>query len=147
MSTNKSVVILLSLLAFCISLVAWRNTPAEELRSQAPNGLAVVWTTGDRNVAERMLLMYVHASQRSKWFDKNLVIVWGPSAKLLAEDGELQAKVKAMQRDGVRFQACVACAKMYGVVQQLRDLGIEVKGMGAPLTKILQNDHWKVMTF
>lgn len=131
-----------------LCLFAYRlEAPAQEAPAKAPTRLAVVWTTGDRFVAERMLLMYVHASQRAKWFDENLVIVWGPSSKLLTEDEKLQAKVKAMQKAGVRFQACIACATMYGVVQQLRDLDIEVKPMGAPLTKLLQDDGWDVMTF
>jgi len=94
-----------------------------------------------------MALMYVHASQQRDWFDENLVIVWGPSARLLAADKNLQAKVKAMQDDGVKFQACVVCAELYGVSPKLRELGVEVKPMGAPLTGLLQDDGWDVLTF
>ena len=113
----------------------------------APTRLAVVWTSGDPDVAHKMTFMYVHASQKSDWFDENLVIVWGPSSKLLSEDEALQEKVKAMMEDGVRFQACQACADMYGVSPKLRELGIEVKYMGTPLTEMLQDDGWEVMTF
>jgi len=147
MSIRKQLLAVLAVLVVAATLSVWQRAPAQDTSVKEPTRLAVVWTTADRYVAERMLLMYVHASQRSKWFDENLVIVWGPSAKLLSEDKELQAKVNAMQQSGVRFQACIACANMYGVVQQLRDLGIEVKGMGAPLTKLLQDDGWKIMTF
>lgn len=146
MSSRKTILVSLAILTAAATGAVWQNAPAQEVVKE-PTRLAVVWTTADRYVAERMLLMYVHASQRSKWFDENLVIVWGPSAKLLTEDKELQTKVKAMQQSGIRFQACIACASMYGVVQQLRDLDIEVKGMGAPLTKLLQDDGWKIMTF
>lgn len=120
---------------------------AEEDGQDDPTRLAVVWTSGDADVAHKMALMYVHASQKRAWFDENLVIVWGPSARLLADNKELQAKVKAMQADGVRFQACVVCADMYGVSQALRELGVEVKPMGDPLTRLLQDDGWEVMTF
>ena len=42
-------------------------------------------------------------------------------------------------KDGVVFQSCIACANMYGVTPALRDLGIEVKPMGEPLTKRIQD--------
>lgn len=120
---------------------------AQNAAPEAKTRQAVVWTSADPDVAHRMVLMYMHASQTAHWFDENLVIVWGPSARLLAGDKDLQAKVKAMMKDGVRFQACVVCADMYGVAQTLRDMGIEVKGMGQPLSRLLQDDGWKVMTF
>ena len=120
---------------------------AQGAADDKPTRLAIVWTSGDADVAHKMALMYVHASQKRAWFDENLVIVWGPSARLLAGDKELQAKVKAMQDDGVRFQACVVCADMYGVSPTLRELGVEVKPMGEPLTRLLQDDGWQVMTY
>ncbi len=108
--------------------------------------LAVVWTSGDPEVAHRVCLMYTHAAAKNKWFDEVRLIVWGPSARLLAGDKDLQAKVKAMMKDGVVVQACVVCADSYGVADTLRALGIEVKAMGKPLTDILKSDH-KVLTF
>ena len=39
-----------------------------------------------------------------------------------------------MQKTGVVVEACVACAKKYGVVDAFKDLGIDVKPMGEPLT-------------
>jgi hypothetical protein len=122
--------------------VGAQNTTPETLTRQA-----VVWTSADPDVAHRMVLMYMHASQNAGWFDENLVIVWGPSARLLAGDKDLQAKIKAMMTDGVKVQACIVCADMYGVTQTLRDMGIEVKAMGQPLSMLLQDDGWKVMTF
>ncbi len=120
---------------------------AQDNSAKEPTRLAIVWTSGDPDVAHKMALMYVHASQKQSWFDENLVIVWGPSARLLSKDKELQAKVKSMMGDGVTFQACLACADMYGVAANLRDLGIDVKYMGQPLTRLLQDDGWKLMTF
>jgi len=108
--------------------------------------LAVLWTSGDPEVAHRVCLMYSHAAQTQKWFDHVTLIVWGPSARLLAADKDLQAKVKTMMKDGVRVQACVACADSYGVSERLRELGIEVKGMGPPLTGMLK-EGWKVLSF
>jgi len=130
-----------------MALATVRLVDAEDPGGKEPTRLAIVWTSGDPDVAHRMALMYTHASQKRGWFDENLVIVWGPSARLLAGDKDLQAKVKAMQDDGVTFQACVVCADMYGVTPALRELDVEVKPMGEPLTGLLQSDGWEVMTF
>jgi hypothetical protein len=108
--------------------------------------LAVLWTSGDPEVAHRVCLMYAHAAQKQKWFDRVVLIVWGPSARLLAADKDLQAKVTSMMKDGVKVQACVVCADSYGVSERLRELGLEVKPMGPPLTEMLKQG-WKVLTF
>ncbi len=108
--------------------------------------LVVVWTSGDPEVAHRVCFMYTHNAKKQKWFDEVILIVWGPSARLLAADKDLQVKIKAMMDDGVRLQACLACADSYGVTEQLRKLGIEVKYMGKPLTDMLKQ-NWKILTF
>ena len=51
-----------------------------------------------------------------------------------------------MMQDGMTVQACVACADSYGISGRLREMGLEVKGMGPPLTEMLK-DGWKVLTF
>jgi hypothetical protein len=111
-----------------------------------PSRLAVLWTSADPGVAHNVCFMYTGAAKRGKWFDEVQLIVWGPSAKLLAEDKKVQAAMKRLQNSGVQVRACIACAKNYGVVEELRALGIEVRGMGGPLTEILKSD-WKVLTF
>jgi hypothetical protein len=94
-----------------------------------------------------MCLMYTHAAKSAKWFDEVLLIVWGPSSRMLAADKDVEAKVKSMMDDGVVVQACVACADSYGVSDDLRAMGIEVKPMGKPLSDLLQSDDWKVISF
>ena len=136
--------VLICILSAC---AATHLASAQSAVGKQPTRLAIVWTSGDPDVAHKMALMYVHASQKRSWFGENLVIVWGPSSRLLAADKELQAKVKAMMEDGVTFQACLACADMYGVTPKFRELGIDVKYMGKPLTDLLQDDGWDVMTF
>ena len=119
---------------------------SQDVAASGASGLAVLWTSGDPEVAHRMCFMYTHAAKKAGWFDDVLLIVWGPSAQLLAADKDLQAKLQAMMGDGVQVQACIACADSYGVSDRLRGLGIEVKGMGKPLTDLLHSD-WKVLTF
>ena len=108
--------------------------------------LAVIWTSGDPEVAHRVCFMYTHNAKKQKWFDDVTLIVWGPSARLLAGDKDLQAKIKAMQDDGVKVQACQACTDSYGVTDQLRKMGIEVKYMGKPLTDYIRLG-WHILTF
>jgi hypothetical protein len=108
--------------------------------------LAILWSSGDADVAHKVCFMYTHAAKKAKWFDNVTLIVWGPSSRLLAGDKELQKKVKAMIDSGIVVQACVACANMYDVSDTLRELGVEVKPMGKPLSQMLQGD-WKMLTF
>jgi hypothetical protein len=93
-----------------------------------------------------MVLMYAHAAKTAGWFKEVLLIIWGPSAKMVSENLKIQEKLKAMQKDGVEIQACIACTTAYGVVDDLKKLNFEVKGMGKSLTIYLKNDA-KVLTF
>jgi len=94
-----------------------------------------------------MAFMYTYNPRRFKWGWKNVtLVVWGPSAKLLAADAELQEHVVEMKEKGVRLLACKKCSDMYGVSNDLRRLGIEVKYMGKPLTDYLRDDNSRVIT-
>lgn len=107
--------------------------------------LAVLWTSGDPDVAEKMLFMYLRNVKKHEWFSQVVLIVWGPSSKLLSEHSKLQDQVMELQQMGVVVEACTSCAKMYDVVEDLEKLGIEVKAMGKPLTGYIK-DGWNVMT-
>jgi hypothetical protein len=102
--------------------------------------LVILWTSGDREVALNMVFMYAKNSKLKGWWEKVRLIVWGPSANLLAMDEELRAELKNVQEAGVELQACKACSDRYGVSEQFADLGIEVIYMGAPLTEYLKGD-------
>ena len=136
--------VLLCILALSVLLV--QNLQSQSTTDSEPSRLAVLWTSGDPEVAERVCLMYTHGAKSARWFEEVNLIVWGPSARLLAADKDLQSKVQAMMEDGVAVQACVVCADSYGVSGRLRELGLEVKAMGQPLTGYLKQD-WKVLTF
>jgi len=124
-----------------------RVGPASAQDGVSPDSrLAVVWTSGDPEVAHRVCFMYTENAKKQKWFDEVTLIVWGPSARLLAGDKDLQAMVRTMLNGGVKVQACLACADSYGVTDQLRKLGIEVRYMGKPLTDLIKGG-WKVLTF
>jgi len=139
---------ILSLLFLILTLGMFKdnNVEAQEVNKSDKQRLAVVWTSGDPEVAEKVCFMYAHNARLQGWFDEVVLIVWGPSAKLLSENKDLQERVKKMIADGVKVEACIACANMYGVANQLKALGIDVKGMGPVLTTYLKED-WKVLSF
>jgi len=130
----------------CILLITLpTGIHAQDMESKKEK-LAVLWVSGDRDVAEKSCLMYTHAAKRNGWFDEVVLIVWGSSSRLLAEDEALQEKVKEMKADGVILEACIACSNMLGVTDELKNLGIDVKGMGGPLTDYLKGGY-HVLTY
>lgn len=64
----------------------------------------------------------------------------------MSENENLQERLQKMQEIGIRTEACVACARMYGVDDDLRDLGINFRGMGGPLSAYLKN-RYHLLTF
>ena len=132
---------------FAGSIISQPALAAEEVQNQEAPKLAIVWTSGDRDVALKMVFMYALNAKRSGWASEVEMIVWGPSSKLLSNDLELQAEVAAMQEVGVVFKACKACADSYGISNKLQALGIEVKYMGVDLTEFIAADDWDVITF
>lgn len=108
--------------------------------------LVVVWSSGDREVAEKMVFMYTLNSKIRQWWKEVTFIIWGPSAQLISEDIELQECLEKLKDAGVILEACIACADMYRVSKKLAALGVNVKPMGLPLTEYLK-DGRAVITF
>jgi hypothetical protein len=136
-------------IALSVVLVCLAAAPTgAEGETEEPTGkLMVVWTSGDPDVADKVCLMYTHAAKAYGWFAEVTLVVWGPSQRLLAGDPTIQAKVKAMQKDGVVVQACIACARKLELVEELEALDIDVKGMGVPLSEALKDPATEVLTF
>jgi len=111
-----------------------------------PEKLFVLWSSGDREVAKKMVFMYTLNAKLKGWWNDISLIVWGPSAKLISEDKGLQAGIKKIKEAGVELMACKACSDIYGVSDSLEALGIEVKYMGEPLTQLLKGND-KIITF
>lgn len=82
-----------------------------------------------------------------KYWDEATIMIWGPSALLLANDKELQKQFKVVQDSGVRFNACVVCTDDYDVSDTLKELGVDLIHTGEMLTQSLQSDDIKVITF
>jgi len=130
----------------CLIMAMLPDMVKAETMERKKEKLAVLWVSGDRVVAEKSCLMFTHAAQMNGWFDEVVLIVWGSSSQLLAGDPVLQEIVKTMKKDGVILEACIACSDQLGVTDQLKGLGIDVKGMGVPLTNYLK-EGYHVLTF
>ncbi len=137
----KRTVILLFALLLYSGVIAQNETKMED----NSNKLAVLWTSGDPEAAEKMVFMYTYNAKQQGWFDEVVLIIWGPSAKLTSENQMIQDYIKKMQEAGVKTEACLYCAKMYGVDKKLEDLGVDVKGMGVPLSNYLK-EGWKTLS-
>ena len=90
--------------------------------------------------------MYTLNAKKQGWFNEVVLIVWGPSAKLLSENLSLQDSVLKMQEAGISIEACLTCANMYAVTDKLKEMNIDVKRMGLPLTNYMK-EGWQVLTF
>lgn len=108
--------------------------------------LVVIWASGDKEIATKMLFMYAGNAMKHGWWESIELIVWGPSAKLLSEDEELQQKIKEMILQGIQVEACKACSDSYGVSEVLENLGIEVRYLGKTLTEYLKSGK-KILNF
>ena len=136
----------MALLLMIVFAGAFAQSALAQEEASSPGKLAVLWTSGDPDVAHRVAFMYAHTAKKAGWFDEVTLIVWGPSQRLLVGDKDLQKKIKEMQADGVVVEACIACAMSFGIVEELKAIGISVKPMGLPLTNYLKTG-WKVLTF
>ena len=101
--------------------------------------LHILWTSDNAHTAQLMVLMYATNSMLRGWWDGVTVIVWGAAALLAAENEAVREHIKIAQNVGVRFSACVACARQLGVIEKLESLDIEVSPWGAPLTDLIQS--------
>ena len=108
--------------------------------------LVVVWTSGDIDVAIKMVYMYTYNAKKNGWWKDVTFVIWGPSSKLLSENIELQEYLKKMKEEGIVIEACKACADMYGVSNKLTELGVDVKYMGTALTEYIKSEK-HVITF
>ena len=108
--------------------------------------LVILWTSGDKDVAIKMVFMYTLNSRLKSWWEDITLIVWGPSAKLLGQDHELQEYLEKLKEQGVKLEACITCANMYGVASDLLEMDVDVKAMGPVLTRYIKEGR-NILTF
>ncbi len=108
--------------------------------------LFVLLSTGDREVALEVGLVYPLNAVKNKWMDEVKLIVFGPSEKLAAHDMEIQAKLKELSGAGIDVIACRWCADRMKITDLLEKAGIKVVYVG-PIISQLIKDGWASLTF
>ena len=112
---------------------------------EGKTSLYVLWTNADMDTSEKMVMMYTTNSMINHWWDYLTVIIWGATARLAAENTQIQESIKVAMNVGVKFSACIACARQLGVIEKLEAQGIEVIAWGQPLTELLKGNE-KLLT-
>ena len=143
---------LIGLLLISLTVISFFNQPVicqteEAVKNDIPANekLVIIWTSGDKEVATKMVFMYTLNSKKFGWWEDITLVVWGPSQKLLTEDKELQEKIAEMKEAGITLRACKGCSDQYGISDQLENLGITAKYMGNITDFIKEGRH--VLTF
>ena len=111
-----------------------------------PDSLVILWTSGDPDVFEKVVFPYGLNTKKQGWWKHTELLIWGPSTKLLADHKSLQKKVIQMGDEGIELTSCLWCADQYDATKTLREIGVDVKYMGKPLTDYLKKGR-KVITF
>ena len=122
-------------------MAPYRISSQKGILMEKSNRLYILWTNADILTSDKMVMMYATNSMLKQWWNVVTVIIWGATAKLVAENDLIQSKIKIAQHAGVQFSACKACADQLGVTDTLVDLGIEVLYWGEGLTDILKNEE------
>jgi hypothetical protein len=107
--------------------------------------LFIILASGDPDAALNMAFMYAGNSLRKGWWDTVRLIVWGPSAKTVAQDQRVKAALPDLVSAGVELWACKRCADEYGVSGTLEKLGLDVFHVGEATSEMLQSG-WKSLT-
>jgi hypothetical protein len=110
------------------------------------NKLHVLWTTGEKEVAMKVIFPYLVNAKANGWWDEINLIIWGPSALLAVEDTDVQQQLQDVLDSCITVEACQACADAYKVTDVFISLGITVRYMGSPFTNYLQSND-QVVTF
>jgi hypothetical protein len=105
-----------------------------------------ILSSGDKEVALEVGLVYPLNAAKNKWMDEVKVIIFGPSEKLAAYSPEVQEKLKELQEAGVEVMACKWCADRMNITGLLEEKGIQVVYVGPIISRLIK-DGWASLTF
>lgn len=107
--------------------------------------LNILWINDNKESFLQMAALYALKSKNNNWWDKVNFIIWGPSAKLAAEDTQIQTELLEMKNAGITLEACRACTDNYGVTEKMERMGFRVDYLGESITEYLK-DNEKLLT-
>jgi hypothetical protein len=98
----------------------------------------ILWASDNKITALNMLAIYVLNAKSRGWWKEINVIIWGASAKLVANDMQVQTEVLEMIHSGISVEACKDCSDVCEVTDKLERLGVNVRFMGQALTEYIK---------
>lgn len=101
--------------------------------------LVIVWLSCDKRAAFDMAMLYARDSLLAGWFSEVELILWGPSVNEAVTNENCKTQLELLQSVGVEINACLACARLYGVVEQLEQCHVPCLPMGERLTGYLKS--------
>ncbi len=108
--------------------------------------LVILWTNPSKGTGLNMVLMYAKNSLLKGWWDEVEVCIWGETVVLATSDEDIKQEIKECQKVGVKMSACQACARNYGLFDELVSLGYEVISYGPVLTDLIQKKEKNYLT-
>jgi hypothetical protein len=106
----------------------------------------VILSSGDREVALEVGLVYPLYAAKNKWMDEVKLIIFGPSEKIAAYDTEVRGRIDELQKAGIEVMACKWCADRMNITGILEETGIKVVYVGPIISQLLK-DGWASLTF
>jgi hypothetical protein len=106
----------------------------------------ILLSSGDKEVALEVGLVYPLNAAKNKWMDEVRVIIFGPAEKVVAYSQEVQERLKELQEAGVEIMACKWCADRMNITGILEEAGIKVVYVGSIISQLLK-DGWASLTF
>jgi len=103
-------------------------------------------SNADREVALEVGLIYPLNAAKKGWMDEVKVIFFGPSEKVVANDVEVQGRIKELLEAGVEVLACKWCADRMGLTEKLEATGVKVVYVGSIIYELLK-EGWASLTF
>ena len=99
----------------------------------------ILWTNDNLYTSQFLVMFYATNSKAHHLWDEVTVIIWGAPVKFIVDNSVIQEEMKIAQRAGVKFSACLSCARKFGVVSDLEKLDIEVIPWVEPFTELVKN--------
>ena len=109
------------------------------IKNADDENLFILWTNADALTAKLMVFMYAENSVKQEKWKEVMIVIWGATVKLVAENAEIQEAIKRLQGIGIKFSSCVTCVKELGLEKEIGALGIDMVKWLNPLTEVIKS--------
>lgn len=106
----------------------------------------IMLSSGNKEMATTVGLVYPRNAAKNKWMDEVKVIVFGPAARIVARDPEVQKMLQDCEAAGVEVLVCKWCADKLGVSQAIEQAGFKVLYVGEIMSRLMK-EGWSTLTF